>query len=150
MPHCKGLRFWCEFNLTQVVLQCNFGWRHHSVNMLIPVNNHSTSAQYSIPMWLICGILFTLNILNLENKKLRKNPKCDAIWKWLHDSTWWIMNRSNFTPKWLQKVRKALWLSLSKIFWLARNYWKTLAGIKSPSGIGLTKHLPQNITYKLL
>ena len=26
-------------------------------------------------MWFICGILFTLNVLNLENKKLKKTPK---------------------------------------------------------------------------
>ena len=26
-------------------------------------------------MWLICGILLTLNVLNLENKKLRKKSK---------------------------------------------------------------------------
>ena len=25
-------------------------------------------------MWLICGILFTLNVLNLENKKLNPPP----------------------------------------------------------------------------
>ena len=26
-------------------------------------------------MWLICGISFTLNVLNLENKKLNPPPK---------------------------------------------------------------------------
>ena len=59
------------------------------------------------------------------------------------------MTKSNFTPKWLQKVRKVLWLSFSKLFWLTRNYWKTLVGIKPPSVINLTKHLPQNINLQI-
>ena len=96
-----------------------------------------------------CGILFTLNVLNLENKKLRKNFKAWYHLKMTSQSTWWIMKKSNFTAKWLQKVRKLPWLSFSKLFWLARNYWKTLTGIKPLSGIGLTKHLQQNINQQI-
>ena len=59
------------------------------------------------------------------------------------------MNKSNFTPKWLQKVIKVQWLSFSKLSWLARNYWRTLEGIKPPSVIDLTKHLPQNINQQI-
>ena len=109
-------------------------------------------------MWLICGILFTMNVLNLENKKLNPPPlpeKKTTTKKtaWYHlkiryYSTWWIMNKSNLTHKWLQKVKKALRLSASKLFWLTRNHWKTLADIKSPSGIGFTKHLPHNINHQ--
>ena len=30
-------------------------------------------------MWLICGILFNLNVLNLENKKLKNPPKKNSL-----------------------------------------------------------------------
>ena len=30
-------------------------------------------------MWLICGISFTLNVLNLENKKLKKPPPKNSL-----------------------------------------------------------------------
>ena len=59
------------------------------------------------------------------------------------------MNKSNFTPKRFQNVKKVLWLSFSKLFWLARNYWKKLVAIKPPSVIDLTKHLPQNINQQI-
>ena len=62
---------------------------------------------YNELMWLICGILFTLNVLIFKNKKLnnlKKIQQPDVIWKWRYYSVWWIMNKLNFTTKWLQKV----------------------------------------------
>ena len=44
--------FSCEFNLNQVMLQCNFGWCHHSLNVLISANNHSTSVQQTYVAYL--------------------------------------------------------------------------------------------------